>query len=163
MNKYEEYADAFGTLHRDIRLIIGRYIYISPFSVKVKILPYNHPVFSMSGMQQGQVPIFVIFRTIYIARGVLNDPGVHYGYSLNLRTPHGFALLAHEVYHVYQYLRDGPKSTVKEYFTTMFLSWQKARILWDHTISKFEQEAIAFEKKVFADLERYPEILETFR
>lgn len=94
-----------------------------------------------------ETPCYTIGNAIYFAPEVLNKTGYHYGNTLDLATPAGFATLAHEIFHVYQYRRDGRLKSAALYLKGIISSLFKGK-LYDHASFVNEVEALATEKKM---------------
>jgi hypothetical protein len=94
-------------------------------------------------------PCFMFLHAMIWGWGVLNKPGVHAGNCFDLATPEGFALLLHEVFHIYQFYRS-PRRMLWGYIRGVVDSLRLAGIPFAHRHIGFEVEAIAFQ----AQLER---------
>lgn len=116
----------------------------------------------------GATAFYVHGDTLRVMPGVLGVPGVHRGNTLDVGTPAGFATLMHEVFHVYQWLRDRPDAA---WWVRLVRSAHAARSMLAAAATgtwhdqPFEVEAIAFERTVRltvtpAELERMREISE---
>jgi hypothetical protein len=100
-------------------------------------------------------PCFMIFNYSVWAKGVLNFPGKHCGNCFDLATPAGMALFLHEIFHIYQFLRN-PIKMLWSYVRSLRDSLVFAKILFSHRHIPFEIEAIAFEDEVQRILETPP-------
>ena len=104
-----------------------------------------------------KTPAFVLLNRMYFGNGVLNKPGYHTNNTFDLSTPEGMATFMHEVFHVYQWKRDGILFIFK-YLKAVLLSLFRSRIFWDHKVIDFEIEAIKFERKMRKKLSTEPYI-----
>lgn len=89
--------------------------------------------------------IWVLAGTIRVVEGYLDNPAYR---SLDLHTPFGFSILAHEVFHVYQYYRDGWLKMALGVIKGLTKGLLKGKIEYAHGDVAFEQEAIDFQRKV---------------
>lgn len=97
-------------------------------------------------------PCFMFLNYSIWAKGVLNYPGMHCGNCFDLATPKGMALFLHEIYHIYQFLRN-PGKMLWSYVRAIRDSLVHAKILFSHRHIPFEIEAIAFEDELQQILE----------
>lgn len=148
----ESHACSTGLLHP---LVSGE---LQPFfpsfglsGVRISIKSADWLFFRLSGRGRS-TPCFVVGRTVYFAEGVLNGKAMSvvgkWGTHFDLATPAGWATLAHECFHVQQNVDGGWLRMIGAYVGGVVRSLGSGR-LWDHQRIPYEQEAIAFEDRVF--------------
>lgn len=156
MRSAEDYADVHGKMHPALDSAMAGffdYLWWHPARAKMEII--EKPIFGQS--------VFVLGRTIYFKRGLLGR-GVW-----DFSTVEGFSMLAHEVYHAYQYDSD-PLWTLAGYFSGIMHHVSGAvgrwirpklglppavpRVTW-HT-AQYEQDAIAFAQGVAEKIDNDP-------
>lgn len=146
------------------QLTVYEYSVLSPFEggfltpdtlsrCRVEVRPDNWAPFLVSG-RGSPTPVFVVGSVVYVAGGALQ--GRVHGNTLDVRTAEGAATLAHEVYHVSQYLGRGWLWMLWAYLSTVWKSMTQTRLWWDHAQSDMEQEAIRFELQVLGYYRKNP-------
>jgi hypothetical protein len=94
-------------------------------------------------------PCFMFLNWQIWGKGILNFPGNHAGNCFDLATDAGLALYLHEIYHIYQFLRN-PLKLMWGYIRAVHDSMVYAKILFSHPHISFELEAIAFEMELIS-------------
>jgi len=147
-NQIENYIARYGKLHPAIINKMQKFFkHFDLGKVKIKLVSPSWGKLSGRG---GPTAAFVIGGTFYIMRGAINRRGLIRGNSWDLSVPVGFATVAHEIFHVYQYKRDGFFKFSMNFFAGLFRSITKSKMLYDHKYFVWEQEAIKFDTMVKA-------------
>ncbi len=94
-----------------------------------------------------KTPCFMFLRFQMWGRGILNKPGFHCGNCFDLATSKGFALLLHEIYHIYQFRRN-PLKLLWQYIKAIKDSFVLDKVFFSHRRITFEIEAIAFQQHI---------------
>lgn len=163
----EEYALKHGLLHPAAVKFLQPY-----FEIDLGLVKVNAKWGRTSALGTG---VWVLAATIVAQRGKLNAefeqwqvdlPDGRIGHNSNravdLSTVHGMRILAHECYHVGQWLSRPWWSSVSTWFGDVFRSLWHAHRLWSHEHSKWEQEAIAFEKSIAPEISKREHELQVF-
>lgn len=160
----EEHAIKYRRLHQEFVALANRWFIPLGWrceNARVIVKPMDWRVWTLSG-SGSPVPTFTIFDTIYVRSRWVNARTPVFGIDGDLSTPHGFAQLFHETWHAFECATRGKWWAVKEYGITMLQSWAKARKLWDHASSPFEQRAIEEAAKVQEFFELHRDKLKVF-
>lgn len=163
----EAYACEHGRLHPQARAFLQKYFEISLNRVKVNA---KHGKTSALG-----TAVWVLTDTIMAQRGLFNAEfkqwtvnlpdgrtGINSNRAIDLTTVHGMKILAHECYHVQQWLTRPWWSSVFTWFGDVFRSLRYERRFWSHAQSKWEIEAIAFQNDIARDISSRKAELEIF-
>lgn len=163
----EDYALEHGRLHPQAVAFLTQYFDIDLGLVKVNA---KHGKTSALG-----TAVWVLADTIMAERGKLNAKfeqwpvelsdgrtGYNSNRAIDLATVHGMLILAHECYHVKQWLTRPWWSSVFTWFGDMFRSLWFKRRLWSHGYSKWEFEAIEFQRSIARDISLRRAELEIF-
>ncbi len=149
-NEIEVYARKHRRLHPELVKALAPFFKEykwNPSKAKVRIVsPYWG---KLSGRGQ-PTAVFVVKGIIFVMRGAINAKGRVRGNNWNLASKVGFATFAHEVFHTYQNDRDGFSKFLISLFSGIWKSITRSKKTYDHKFFDFEQEAIAFQKKVMS-------------
>lgn len=169
MTAIEQYARRHGRLHPALVSILDSAFFsrrvpiYSAANVAVAVRPRTWAPFLLSGRAGGPTPAFVVLQTLYVAEGLLNEVVPFRGTNADFATPEGVAFILHEAAHAYQHFRKGTVWLMGMYLKTMVSSWQRTRILWDHSASELEIEAGEWEAEMLRWAKLHPDVLEKFR
>lgn len=151
MGEYEDYARRYGTLHPACIAVVqpwfDRYSW-SAQQVKVRLVP---DWFGSVGARGSPTAVAVFGRTLYCIAGVLDADHRVRSNLWSWRQVGGIANWCHEVFHVYQYERDGFWRLYGLFAAGIVRSLLSGQ-LYDHTKIAPEREAMQFEQYVYAHL-----------
>ncbi len=138
----EEYAKRYGRLHPHIIVFLQPYFDIHLDRVRVNV---KHGPTSIIGGHA-----WVMRDLIVVQKGKLNAeyiPGTG-NTALDLSTRFGMRTMAHECFHVQQWLTRPWWKSISIKITDFFRSMWYAHRTWSHKHSKIEQAAMAFERAI---------------
>jgi hypothetical protein len=122
-------------------------LYITPW----KCLPSGRALSDRNRLRQTgkkslltTTPCFMFIHLQIWGRGIFNFPGVHCGNCFDFCKTDGLALYFHELFHIYQFLRN-PFGMIWNYIKAVRDSLVHAHIFFSHPHIPFEVEAIAFQ------------------
>lgn len=150
----EEYALRHGRLHAQARAFLQQYFDIGLYRVKVNAKYGKTSALGTS--------VWVLAGTIMAQRGRLNAEFGSVSQAIDLATVRGMKVLAHECFHVQQWLTRPWWRMTALFVGDVFRSLWGARRLWSHAHSKLEQEAIAFVRSITPDLYKRDSNLKIF-
>lgn len=144
----EEYARRRGRLHPDAVAFLQQYFdeenHLNLHRVRVNV-KHDRTAFL-------NVSAWVMRDLIIVRRGRLNANAMAVPQAIDLATVSGMRVLAHECYHVRQWLTRPWWKMVAIFVADVARSLYRTRRLWSHADSKLEQEAIEFVKSITPDM-----------
>ena len=140
---YEHYALQTGRLHPEPAATLQPFFVSRAFAVEetVRIVVLDD-WFGSLGIRGTPSAVGVFGNTIYVIHGVLDADGRVRGNNWSWTRPHGIALWAHEVFHVYQY--QDKYAYVLKLLPGVIASWLSGQA-YSHELIALEQEAMAFQ------------------
>lgn len=165
----EQYALEHGRLHPKAIQFLAPYFDIDLERVKV-----NAKLGKTSALGTS---VWVLADVIMVQRGKFNqefeqwvertdEDGTIWHNSnraIDLSTVHGMLTLAHECYHVQQWLTRPWWSSLTTWIADLFRSLWYERRIWSHTQSQWERQAIDFQHRIAPDITRRQSDLEIFK
>lgn len=169
IDSIEQYALERGRLHPEIIKFLAPY-----FGLDLKRVKVNAKLGKTSALGTS---VWVLADVIMAQRGKLNHEFKQWvertdadgtiwhksNGAIDLATVAGMLTLAHECYHVKQWLTRPWWSSISTWIGDLFRSLWYERRIWSHKQSKWEREAIDFQNSIARDITLRQAELEIFK
>lgn len=152
MTDYEVYARRTGKLHPRCRYLLEPFF--APALLESVTIEVVGPTLRTLGGAFGWRGVIVLGQTVYLSPGLLDADATIHGVTWSWTRPIGIANWAHEVRHCQQW-QDAPGRMLRQFVTGAVRSWVRGK-WYVHDYFPYEQDALAFERKVWQYYTQHP-------